>query len=82
MPYYKKIDELLLSENPEQYGDFKKKTYRRLYTTGNTINGKISANPKSYLIRIGYEEQDLQGLPPGTYWWQDEMGKVKKIIKE
>lgn len=82
MPYYKKIEDLLLAESPEQYGSSKSKAYKRLYTTGNSINGKAFPNPKSYVIRIGYEEQDMSDLPPGTYWWQDENGKVQKIIKE
>ncbi len=82
MPYYKKIEELQIAESPEQYGNSKPKTFKRLYTTGNSINGKVFSNPKSYVIRIGYEEQDMSGLPPGTYWWQDANGKVQKIIKE
>ncbi len=82
MPYRKKFEDLLLAESPEEYGSSKPKTFKRLYTTGNSITNKFFANPKSYVIRIGYEEQDMLDLPPGTYWWQDKDGKVQKLIKK
>lgn len=57
-------------------------SFRKVYCTGTPTNNKEESNSQSYLIRIGYEEIDLQGLPAGNYWWQDDEGNVQKIIKE
>lgn len=56
------------------------KMYKRLYSTGSTSNNEGFS--QSYLIRKGYEETDMQEIPAGNYWWQDENGKVKKIEKK
>lgn len=55
--------------------------YKKLYSTNLFSLNQNDSISQSFLIREAYEAVDMQMLPAGTYWWQDEEGIVQKIDK-